>query len=343
MNRYTKIHDFHASRATGVGSSDIPVLAGLYKRYGSTPLSLWESKTGKTPPWEGNERTYWGRNLEGLILREFIKRRYGDDEAEEYLTYKRRGRSRAPYYTETEARAEGRPYCLAHSDLVIDNGDEPPYIVEAKSSGFYAGKRREGRAFEGYDPDDLSAQGIPDAVYLQVQWQLYCYGVNSAYVAVLIDTADYREYGPIAADARVQEKCLALAERFWRLVRDRIPPAPETWDDVQRLFPTMEPTTAMVAGEAEVRAKEMIERDKVLAARIKEIEEERADIKNAIGVLIGGNAVLAGASGNILARAHETARETLSLAKIAKEAPDVAAILRERELISKSEFRQVRF
>jgi len=47
MNKYSKIKDFHASRATGVGSSDIPILAGLSKRYGSTTLTLWQEKTGQ--------------------------------------------------------------------------------------------------------------------------------------------------------------------------------------------------------------------------------------------------------------------------------------------------------
>lgn len=368
MNRYTKIRDFHGERDKGVGSSDIPALAGLYRNYGSTTLRLWEEKTGRASRWNGNQRTAWGKKLEGMVLREFIANRYGEDAADEFLTAKRRGRSIGPFKTETEARHPERPYCLAHADLVVDGQmewvDEPvpesdpewepglmvhhqvpgePYIVEAKTSGMMGGKRREGVIFAGYDPDDLTAQGIPDAVFLQVQWQLYVYGVDTAYVAVLIDTADYREYGPIKADPRVQEKCLALAERFWRLVETDTAPAPETWDDVQRLFPHQTDTTAMIGGDDEARVREMIAEDKRLAASIKGLEECRDDIKNAVGILLGGNSVLASAEGQVLAKSSEQTRESVALGKVAKAAPDIEARLRELNLVTTTTFRTVRY
>jgi len=347
VNRYTKIRDFHGERSRGVGSSDIPVLAGLYRNYGSTTLKLWQQKTGRIERWNGNERTAWGHKLEGMVLREFIARHYDEDAADEFIVAKRRGRSTGPFKTETEARHPERPYCLAHADLVVHfdraQDSEEPYIVEAKTAGMMSGKRREGVIFSGYDPDDLTAQGIPDAVYLQVQWQMYVYGVSTSYVAVLIDTADYREYGPISSDARVQEKCLALAERFWRLVETDTTPAPETWDDVQALFPHQADTTAMVGGEDELRIREMIGRDKDLSARIKALEEEREDIKNAVGILIGGNSVLAAADGQVLAKSAEQTRESVALSKIAKAAPDIEAQLRQLGLVTTSTYRTVRY
>lgn len=356
MNKYRKIGDFHGSRRLGVGSSDIPVLAGLYKNYGSTPLTLWQEKTGRAERDAENNRTYWGRRLEGIVLREFVARRYGDEAADKLFSGHRAGRSSGPFKVLTEAFHPDYPFALAHCDMLADGAQlggegadgealeiEAPYIVEAKTAGLYSAKRREGRIFAGYDPDDMTAQGIPDAVFLQVQWQLFCYGVESAYVAVLIDTANYREYGPIMADARVQEKCLALASRFWRLVEADTPPAPETWDDVQKLFPDQKDTTAMVSGDIEIKARTMIERKKIIAQRIKDEEEELDDIKNAIGVLLGENSTLAAANGDILARSTEQSRESLSIAALRKEAPTVEADLRARGLISKAEFRVVRF
>jgi predicted phage-related endonuclease len=357
MNKYTKIKDFHGERAKGVGSSDIPTLAGLSRRYGSTSLTLWQQKTGRAEPWAGNNRTEWGHKLEGLVLREFLVSRYGEDVADEFLTAKRRGRSAGAFKTDTEARHPDRPYCLAHADLLVDgpvqtpdgqtfatdDGRPPEYIVEAKTAGMMSGKRREGQIFTGYDPDDRSAQGIPDAVFLQVQWQMYCYGVNLAWVAVLIDTADYREYGPIVADARVQEKCLALAERFWRLVESDTAPAPETWDDVQALFPHQDDTTAMISGNDEQRVRKMIAEDKALAERAKAIDERRDDIKNAIGILIGANSVLASGEGDVLAKTSETTRESVSLGDLKKKAPDIERQIREAGLVKASTFRTVRF
>lgn len=317
MTKYTRIRDFHASRASGVGSSDIPILAGLQRRYGSTTLGLWEQKTGRTPPWDGNERTRVGHDLEAYVLYRFIESRYGEDVADTFYHAKLRDKSSGPFKAMTEARHPERRYCLAHADLVVDI-DPDPYIVEAKVVGLMAGKRREGQVFTGYDIDDPSAQGIPDAVYLQLQWQEFCYQINRGYVAALIDN-QYHEWGPIDADARVQERCLALAERFWRLVEQDTPPAPETWDDVQRLFPVQDTTTATISGEDEALVREMIARDKVLLAKSKEIDDERDDIKNAIGVLLGGNSFLASAEGDILAKYSETTRETATILARAKE------------------------
>lgn len=347
MNKFTTyIKDFHGSRATGVGSSDIPVLAGLYRNFGSTSLSLWEQKTGRAQPWEGNARTAWGHKLEGMVLREFIESRYGEDMADKYLAAKKRGNSSGIFKTETEARMPGKPYVLAHADLLVKPGAQhgnQPYIVEAKTTGLMSGKRREGRVFAGYDPEDRTGQGIPDAVYLQVQWQMLAYGVNTAYVAVLIDTADYREYGPIYADTRVQERILALAERFWRLVETDTPPAPETWQDVTKLYPDYKDTTAMVSGEEEQKAREMIAEDKTIATKIKDLEERRGDIKNALGILIGENAVLSSAEGQILAKASEQTRESISLATIKKNDPAMLETLREKGFINSTSFRTLRY
>lgn len=344
MNKYTRIRDFHATRATGVGSSDIPILAGMYRRRGSTTLSLWESKTGRTPPWDGNERTRVGHDLEAYVLMRFIEERYGPETAERFYFNKLRDRSSGPLKAMTEARHPERSYCIAHCDMLadIDNGVDEPYIVEAKTVGMMAGKRREGEIFTGYDLEDRSAQGIPDAVYLQVQWQLFCYGVSTGWVAALIDN-QYGTWGPIAADRKVQEKCLALAERFWRLVETDTPPPPETWDDVQRLFPYQQDTTAMISGPEEDHVREMVKRDKELAAHIKRLDDEREDIKNAVGILIGGNSVLASAEGDVLAKSSSQSRESVSVSKLKKEAPEIEAQLRAAGLVSVSSFRTVRY
>lgn len=364
MNRYTRIKDFDGARAAGVGSSDIPILAGLHRRYGSTTLKLWEQKTGRAEKWNGNERTRVGHDLEAYVVFRFVEEKYGEEIANEVYRLKLRDRSSGSFKAMTEARHPEKPFCIAHADVLVDGltvlverpienplipgtnerveAEIEPFIIEAKTVGAYAGKRREGQIFTGYDQDDRTAQGIPDAVFLQVQWQLFCYGVETAYVAALIDN-QYNSWGPIEADPRVQSKCLALAERFWRLVETDTAPAPETWDDVQRLFPEQTDTTAMISGDQETQVREMIARDKSLAARAKEIEDERDDIKNAIGVLLGGNAVLASGSGDVLAKSSETTRESVALGKVAKSAPDIEAKLRELGLVTKTSYRTVRF
>jgi hypothetical protein len=53
----------------------------------------------------------------------------------------------------------------------------------------------------------------------------------------------------------------------------------------------------------------MIARDAVLLAKANEIKEEREDIKNAIGVLLGENSVLASGTGDILATSSEVVKK----------------------------------
>jgi len=345
MHRYWKISDFHGARSTGVGSSDIPTLAGLNRSYKNTTLTLWQTKTGRTPRWDGNERTRVGKDLEAYTLARFVEEKFGNDVADRFYMAKLRDRSHSRFKCNTEARHPERKYCLAHADLLVDEGVgeyAEPFIVEAKTVGAMAGKRREGAIFTGYDWDDRSAQGIPDSVFLQTQWQLLVYGVRTAWAAALIDN-QYGTWGPIIADPRVQEKCLALAERFWLLVESDTPPAPETWDDVQSLFPHQTDTTAMISGDQEASVREMISRDKQVAGRIKLLETERDDIKNAIGIMLGENAVLASAEGDILAKSSEQSRESISLSKLKKDAPDIEKMIRDKGLVSVSSFRTVRF
>jgi len=49
MTRYTRIKDFHGSRALGIGSSDIPTPAGFGKKYDDTPLTLYLENRREAP------------------------------------------------------------------------------------------------------------------------------------------------------------------------------------------------------------------------------------------------------------------------------------------------------
>lgn len=324
MNNYKKITDFHGERQRGVGSSDIPVLAGLTIKYGSTPLKLWQVKTGRAEPWAGNERTWWGHQLEGLILARWVRDHYSQDLAHHYLLAKLRGEDCDFLKSNTECRHPQYQWALAHADLMVDPVDNTdPCIVEAKSAGFFSALRRDDDPDSGYSREDRSENGIPAAVYLQVQWQMFVYGVDRAYVCALIDTGDYREYGPIHANKKVQEQCLALAERFWRCVEEDIPPEPKTWEDVQILFPEQRDTTAIVSGEREAEVRQMLYEYHRAKEAIKQYSKKVDDIKNALGLLLGENSILSAPDGEILAKSYGKSRENIQLSKIKKEAPEL--------------------
>lgn len=357
VNPYHRIKDFHADRLRGVGSSDVATLAGLNKRYSNryawtakgalwpagrpegteetlpqTVRTLWLEKTGRVvqvaDP-EKDERKEWGHELEPMVARKWIRRHYGDEAAMDYYRNATRAEpvSSGPFKVLTQAFHPERPYALAHADLLVDWNEEElqPHLVEIKTSGFMAGKRRDMDPGSGYSEDDRSQFGIPDKVFMQVQWQLWVYGIQEATVAVLIDTADYREYGPVIYDPRHVEKSLALAQAFWALVESDTEPAPSTWDDVVSSYPDLENKTAMVSGEAEMEARKIVAEGWELKARKKDIDERLDDIKMALGILVGDqktedgkivrtmNRVLNASDGSTLAKFRDQTKDSLSL------------------------------
>lgn len=341
MHAYRKIRDFHGSRAKGVGASDIPTLALLNLRYDQTPHKLWLVKTGREAPWPGNEATWWGRQLEGLVLKQYVSNpeRFGSEFAEQFYREYLRRRSSGPLKVYTEFWHPEHHFALCHPDLLIENGD--PLIVQAKSHSYFAAKRKADPDY-GYDPDDRSHNGVPGGVFLQEQWELFCTGLSEAQVAVLANTNQYGEWGPIIADPRTQEKCLALAERFmWHVDHDE-PPKPETWVDVQAMFPQIQPTTAMVSGDIELEVRRMIGRKERLDRAAKRIKAELADLKNAVGLLIGGNAVLSTAEGEVLATCKETGRWYLhETKKLEQVHPRIFKRLMDEGYITRSEWRKL--
>lgn len=341
MNPYHRIRDFHGARLTGIGSSDIPTLAGFGKPYKDTPYTLWLEKTGRALGREAGPRAEWGHRLEPVVVAKWIETIYGVEAARAFYAARIRDRSSGPFKVLTEARIPERSYVLAHADLIIDS--DAPALLEAKTTGFFSGKRREGEAFLGYDPDDLSHQGIPDPVYLQVQWQLLAYGIQTAYVAVLIDTGDYREYGPIMAAPRVQEKCLALAERLWWHVEHDKEPKPETWSDVAKMWPVPEPKTAMVGGDDEMRARECAAEYWRLGESIKALEARRDEYKNALGIYIGENGTLVTSEGMKLATSSLQRNPPVTdLKRLREEQPGIYTSLVEGGYISQTERRELR-
>jgi len=343
VHAYRKIRDFHGSRRKGVGASDIPTLALLNLKYDQTPYKLWLVKTGREEPWAGNEATWWGLQLEGLVLKQYIAHpeRFGPEIAEHFYREYLRRRSSGPLKVYIEFHHPQYRFALCHPDLLIDDGN--PLLIQAKCHSYFAAKRKDDPDY-GYDPDDRSQNGVPASVFLQEQWELFCTGLPEAYVAVLANTNQYGEWGPIIADPRTQEKCLALAKRFmWHVERDE-PPKPETWADVQAMFPQLQPTTAMVSGDTELEVRRMIERKDRLDRAAKRIKAELKDLKNAVGLLIGGNAVLTSAEGDVLARASETGRWYLREAKkLEQTEPELFKRLIDEGYITRSEWRELRF
>ena len=353
MQTFASREAFHASRARSIGSSDVPVLAGLTARYGSTPLSLWREKTGRGEPFAGNERTWWGTELESTILYRYVLDEHGAAAADDYRIDRARGAKNGTLVSEAQFRAPEYPWAVAHPDLVDLTDNDAPRIQEAKSTGMMAAMRRDDDDY-GYGRDDRSLGGIPLSVYLQIQWQMLCAGIDTAGVSVLIDTSDYRAYGPGGAHKPTQERLLALAERFWWHVEHDTPPAPATWGDVVTLWPTTRDAFAVVSLDQEyqvghddgtpvmVRLVELFRERERLTARQKQDKRRLDDIQRAVGLLIGDNAKLQTDDGRVLASRYETKRETTSVKRLDEHDPELGQRLRDAGVITEHTITQLR-
>jgi predicted phage-related endonuclease len=160
----------------------------------------------------------------------------------------------------------------------------------------------------------------------------------------MIDTGVHRLYGPIKAHKKTQEKILAISEKFWWHVENDKPPKPNTWQDITSLFPNLDKESkTVIAGEDEEKVKQMKEESKKINKKIKELEERKNDIKNAIGLLLGENAILESATGESLAKAFNVKREYVDLKEMKKSFPQRYKNLHKADLINESISRQLRY
>jgi len=315
MNEYKIIKDdnsFHADRLKGIGAKDIATLVGYTKnmireiegkKYQLTPYVLWLEKTGRIPGFGGNEFCKWGNLLEPVIIQNFM------DE---------HGLTEGQVRRKTSFIHPDYRFARCHPDLVYFFGGEA-FNQEIKSGSFYA--KRGDDVDYGYDLDDTSSNGIPAAVYCQVQWQLFCTGIETGGVSALINTSMYREYGPIQINKKAVESLLALADKFWWHVKNEREPKPETWGDVQLIFPEVRKTSTMISGESEEKVRAFKERKKEIEEKVKKLELEKDDMKKAVGLLLGENNLLTGADGEVLAKQSCYKSSTLSAKNLEKENP----------------------
>ena len=330
--RYMKDREFKEGRKY-LGASDAPTLAGINPY--QTPADLWRIFTGREKGFSGNELTKWGHIQEINILAEYIERTTGNRELRnDFITSRVWGDNTiGKLHSWTEAVFPGNPRIMAHGDL-LDLSGEIPLIIQAKNTGEFAAATRKKDPNKGYDKEDHSSNGIPLGVYFQEQIELMCYGVPSAVVAVLIGGNNWNLYSPVAYSKSTAEKLLALYTRFlWHVDKDT-EPTPQTWPDVVKMYPDFKKNTkAVVSDDAEIECRQMLEEHGKIGLKIKDLEHRKDDIKNALGLYIGGNNYLETPDGYSLASASEIpGKRTVSVSALEK-FPELYKTVKEKGLV----------
>jgi len=300
MNQYTFYEsDVRKPGELIIGSSDIPVIIKTKNsKIKKSQYELWEEKTGKVESFKGNDFTTWGHRLEPLLLSTFISERFGyntvgKDFLIDYIRHDhiriKNYKSKTIFEPYTECRHPQFPWAIAHADCVANTYLSDPYLIEAKTGGYFARVKREG--IEGFDLDDLSENGVPSDVLLQVQWQMMCYNVNLTYVLLLIDDNKFYVY-KVPAIKKWWPLLLEKASVFlWYCVNDK-PPKPEKYDDIKKLFPEIKDRAIYVTGERALISDEMSKEKKKLLSKVKKYQKRIDDINNAAGLLMGDNKFL---------------------------------------------------
>jgi putative phage-type endonuclease len=152
-----------AKRKDTIGSSDVGTILGL-NRY-ATPRDLFKEKRGITPPFEGNDNTEWGTELEDFCAKMFEKKHpemFGFGLGSDVRRVQR----------DNKIRVHPRiPFATCNIDRLIVGG-ERPVILELKTTTSYAVKNWDA--------------AIPTAYYAQLQWQMFVTGYEKAIIWVAV-------------------------------------------------------------------------------------------------------------------------------------------------------------
>jgi hypothetical protein len=249
--------EWHEQRRQGIGASEVAVACG-FGRY-RTRYDLWREKTGATAPWGGNEATLWGQRNEPHILADWADRKEA-----------------RIIETQQQFRHERWPHLWATVDGVATTIDGEDVVVEAKCT-----TSRNAQLGDGGDD-------APPEWLAQVQVQMLLSGLERAYIAVLIDGNKSREYC-VQIDREVAEALADRAEAWYcQAVATDVPPVEwgNTDQQMQRLveFGGRDLVDMQASNLPTIWAQY-----EDLGKRIKELEEERQELKAAAIVAMGDN------------------------------------------------------
>jgi putative phage-type endonuclease len=249
--------EWHEQRRLGIGASEVAVACG-FGRY-RTRYDLWREKTGATAPWGGNEATLWGQRNEPFILQDWADR----NEAR-------------IIETQQQFRHQRWSHLWATVDGIATTIDGEDVVVEAKCT-----TSRNAQLGDGGDD-------APPEWLAQVQVQMLLSGLERAYIAVLIDGNKSREYC-VQFDRAVAEALAGRAEAWYcEAVETPVPPIEwgNTDQQMQRLVEFGGRDLVDMQGS---NLPTIWAQYEDLGRKIKELEEERAELKSAAIVAMGDN------------------------------------------------------
>lgn len=239
-------------RKEGIGGSDAGAICGLNPY--SSPMSVYQDKTGQEQTGQDNEAMRQGRDLEDYVARRFTE-----------ATGLKVRRSNAMY------KSQEHPFMLADVDRLVVGEDAG---LECKTANaFQADKWKDG--------------AVPDHYLIQCLHYLAVTGKKSWYLAVVILGREFR-YVKIEREEGMIRDLIAIEEDFWmNHVVPRVMPDPDgsrICDEVlSRYFPKAKGGTLLLPDSFN----RDLERRQEILRLMERLEQEQRQIEQKIKLFLG--------------------------------------------------------
>lgn len=268
-------------RLHGIGSSDLSAIVGENPYRNAS--AVWLEKRGLAEPFDGNDATWLGSEMEPVIAKR--------------------------YTLETGAKLEPGPGTVAHRSTpwALATTDyervDRSRIVEAKWVGM--------RTMPHWTMD---ADGAPVYVQIQTQWQMFCRDFALADVAVIFGaTAEFRIY-EFTRDEAMIGSLVAIAGKFWRdHVIARVPPAVDGSESARAVLSSLYPSNRKPLKPAPVGADEWFYR-RIRAAEAGKVAEAEVDLcTNKLIEMIGDADGITGGFGAVTFKMTKAGRRQIRM------------------------------
>ena len=265
MSKDAQNREFHDARRTGVGGSDVGVLLGMndYK----TPYQLWEEKTGRAEPFEGNLQTRFGNWAEQFVADEWCLRT-----------------GRKVQRFNGTLRHPTAPL-IGHVDrLVVPPGSKiASHRGKVKTNEGLECKTAHALASSGDNWGESGTDHVPESYLLQCAAYMAVTGCGIWHLACLFGNSDFRTY-IIERDMELEARIIEDVTEWWNkhVVAD-VPPDPQSELEARRKWASHDPGKVLSLDDGGVH---IFHRYAALKANIREMEKEEQELRNMIIPLI---------------------------------------------------------
>jgi len=342
IQNYTYITNFEKSREMRMGASDVPALIPNPEKpteslagYDNTAVTKYYEKI------DGKEWTYslpaeMGHFLENKSLELFIRTFFDSEIAKEFI--KQKMLYEMSDRTDPEKHQVGLfrhnveyivDGMVVHPDMIylgeegagkvtvngITVDKSKPFYVEAKSARQESVKRGDSLV-KGYDFDLTDWKGIPLKHYVQMQYGMGLFEVETGYLPLLYNTSEFQVW-KIDEDKKWQQRIFNVVGKMLEYLRLRKPPKELSicQADIVQMYPDIKKDFLTVSGDLADKLLEIKEEYKKAVQQKKNWESVEKDCLDAMSVYLKDYDSLMIGSDTIAKWRINSARESIGLDK----------------------------